>query len=68
MGDYKILRGTDIADLADAVSANMLNGWKPQGGLCFAQPGLMDVNSGEPHPWAQAMVRAEDETDTSAGP
>ena len=59
---YKILRGTDTADLTIAVNASEEEGWKPLGGVSFAQPGVMDLTTQkEPHPWAQAMVLEEPE-------
>ena len=59
--EYKIIRGTSIADLADAVNENIGKGWQPHGGICFAQPGVMDIMVAVPHPWAQAMTRDADD-------
>ena len=55
---YKIIRGADMLDLADAVNASMESGWVPIGGVCHVQPGLMDLNAGSaPLTLYQALVK-----------
>ena len=57
---YKVIRATDMLDLADAVNASMASGWVPTGGVCHVTPGFLDLQPGvTPHPFWQAMVLAE---------
>ena len=53
---YKIIRGTDIVDLAEAVSRSIEKGWVPVGGVAFAPPGVGDMAS-KPHPLMQALIK-----------
>ena len=56
---YKIIRGVDMLDLADAVNASIAKGWVPIGGVCHVTPGFLDLQPGvTPHPFWQAMVLA----------
>ena len=55
---YKIIRGRDMVDLANAVNANIEAGWVPSGGVCYVPPNLIDVGADiQPHPFWQAMMR-----------
>jgi len=57
---YKVIRATDMLDLADAVNASMASGWVPTGGVCHVTPGFLDLQPGvTPHPFWQAMVLAD---------
>jgi len=55
---YKIIRGVDMLDLADAVNSSIASGWVPIGGVCHVPPGFLDLQPGvTPHPFWQAMTR-----------
>jgi hypothetical protein len=59
---YKIIRGTDMVDLADAVNDNMRDGWIPLGGVMYAPPDPIEsfAAGATPHPYYQALVRSTD--------
>jgi hypothetical protein len=56
---YKIIRGTDMLDLADAVNQAMDAGWEPLGGVMYAPPDPIEsfAAGATPHPYYQALVR-----------
>lgn len=58
---YKIIRGTDMLDLAEAVNGAMNEGWVPLGGVMYAAPDPIEsfAVGTVPHPYYQALVRAE---------
>ena len=56
---YKIIRGTDMRDLAQAVNEAIKNGWIPQGGPAYCPPAVFDDQSKIPHPLMQALVKFE---------
>ena len=53
-GRYKIIRGTDMLDLADAMNRNAENGWVLVGGLALSPTNPMDMQS-VPHPYHVIM-------------
>jgi len=57
-GQYKIIRGTDFRDLADAVNENIEKGWVPIGGHVVEAPSMNDMLDPQkvPHPWSISMV------------
>ena len=57
---FKILQGTDPADLAQAINTNLLAGWERDGPIMYFPPNPLDVltpGGQAPHPWVQAMCR-----------
>ena len=59
---YKIIRGVDMLDLAEAVNVSMHEGWEPLGGVMYAPPDPIEsfAAGAMPHPYYQAMVRIND--------
>ena len=58
---YKIIRGYDWLDLADAINASMADGWLPTGGLVYVpRDPIMELSNPTQRPsppfW-QAMYR-----------
>jgi len=57
---YKIIRGTDVWDLAEACNKAVYEGWQPLGGPMHSPPGPLDILQAKgniPHPYWQAFVR-----------
>ena len=55
---YKIIRGMDAPDLANAVNLAMRAGWEPSGGVMYAPPNPLDMTGNKsPHPFWQALVK-----------
>ena len=56
---YKIIRGTDVRDLAEACNKAVHEGWDPLGGPMYSAPSPLDIAQGmtQPHPYWQAFIR-----------
>jgi len=61
---YKIIRGMDVRDLAEACNKAVHEGWQPLGGPMYSAPTPMDIaniaGGIQPHPYWQAFIRRED--------
>jgi hypothetical protein len=60
---YKIIRGSDMIDLATAVNRAMQRGWTPVGGVVFVPTDPMQIAQTvgqQPLPFWQSLVRTVD--------